>query len=132
MLMIIDSPELEVHCCRAADPTFAEVSVVFTVHTQMELKLLLITVLMMVSLSATAAADYIRPQPRKTFHLPWHSKPSSYPQQVTLFISSLYRFFFNRQTLIVCLLSGESTHNFSPFLSFLNQPYISSLSRVLQ
>ncbi|XP_061357708.1 purple acid phosphatase 18-like isoform X1 [Gastrolobium bilobum] len=64
----------EVHCCRTV-LAFAEVFV----DTRMELKLIL-TVLLVVS--ATATTDYVRPQPRKTLHLPWDSKSSSYPQQV--------------------------------------------------
>ncbi|KAK2387243.1 purple acid phosphatase [Trifolium repens] len=46
----------------------------------MKLKLIL-TVLLILSVTSTAD-DYIRPKPRKTLHLPWDSKPSSYPQQV--------------------------------------------------
>ncbi|KAL2322631.1 hypothetical protein Fmac_027010 [Flemingia macrophylla] len=46
----------------------------------MEPKLLLM-VLFIVS-STAAAAQYIRPLPRKALHLPWDSKSSSYPQQV--------------------------------------------------
>jgi len=59
----------------------------------MELKLLLTVLLIH---SATVAADYIRPPPRKALHLPWHSQPSSYPQQVTIFITlySSIKFFY--------------------------------------
>ncbi|CAL0299330.1 unnamed protein product [Lupinus luteus] len=46
----------------------------------MELKLIL-TVLLVVSSTATSD-DYVRPQPRKTLHLPWDSKLYSYPQQI--------------------------------------------------
>jgi hypothetical protein len=46
----------------------------------MKLKLIL-TVLLILSVTSTAD-DYIRSKPRKTLHLPWDSKPSSYPQQV--------------------------------------------------
>lgn len=35
--------------------------------------------------SAAVAADYVRPQPRKTLDFPWERKPSSYPQQVKNF-----------------------------------------------
>lgn len=67
----------------------------------MELKLLLTVLLIR---SATVAADYIRPPPRKALHLPWHSQPSSYPQQVTLFItlySSIKSLFLYTLLLIV-------------------------------
>jgi len=47
----------------------------------MKLKLIL-TFLLILSVTSTAADDYVRPPPRKTLHLPWDSKPSSYPQQV--------------------------------------------------
>ncbi|GER39254.1 purple acid phosphatase [Striga asiatica] len=33
-------------------------------------------------LAVSAAADYVRPPPRKTLHFPWSPKPSSYPEQV--------------------------------------------------
>ncbi|XP_022716919.1 purple acid phosphatase 18-like [Durio zibethinus] len=49
----------------------------------METKLILLTVLTaLLSISATVRTEYIRPQPRKTLHLPWNPKHPSQPQQV--------------------------------------------------
>ncbi|XP_028760293.1 purple acid phosphatase 18 [Neltuma alba] len=42
---------------------------------------LILTVIFVV-VSATVAADYVRPLPRKALQFPWDSKPASYPQQV--------------------------------------------------
>ncbi|XP_059441254.1 purple acid phosphatase 18 [Corylus avellana] len=46
----------------------------------MELKLIAAVAFLL--LSATVAADYVRPQPRKTLHFPLSHNPSSHPQQV--------------------------------------------------
>ncbi|CAA0836965.1 Purple acid phosphatase 18 [Striga hermonthica] len=47
----------------------------------MESKLDLVASLLLL-LAVGAAADYVRPPPRKTLHFPWSPKPSSYPEQV--------------------------------------------------
>ncbi|KAL3632184.1 Purple acid phosphatase 18 [Castilleja foliolosa] len=41
-----------------------------------------IPLLLLLALSVSATADYVRPPPRKTLNFPWSPKPSSYPQQV--------------------------------------------------
>ncbi|KAG2682229.1 hypothetical protein I3760_11G182600 [Carya illinoinensis] len=42
----------------------------------------LILTVCLFSISATAIADYVRPQPRKTLGFSWNPKPPNYPQQV--------------------------------------------------
>ncbi|XVF77501.1 hypothetical protein PTKIN_Ptkin14bG0049600 [Pterospermum kingtungense] len=44
--------------------------------------IVLITLTVFLSISATVRADYVRPQPRKTLHFPWNPKHPSQPQQV--------------------------------------------------
>ncbi|XP_040986275.1 purple acid phosphatase 18 [Juglans microcarpa x Juglans regia] len=46
----------------------------------MDPKLILTVCLFLIS--ATAIADYVRPQPRKTLRFSWNPKPPNYPQQV--------------------------------------------------
>lgn len=41
-----------------------------------------LVVLILVVLTIGAAAQYVRPPPRKMIHFPWNSRPSSHPQQV--------------------------------------------------
>jgi hypothetical protein len=67
----------------------------------MKLKLIL-TVLLILSVTSTAD-DYIRPKPRKTLHLPWDSKPSSYPQQV-LTLHLIITYFAAKLLLLYTLL----------------------------
>lgn len=43
-------------------------------------KLILILILV---ISVTGSADYVRPKPRKNLHFPWKPKALSHPQQVT-------------------------------------------------
>lgn len=48
--------------------------------------IVLITLTVFLSISATVRTDYARPQPRKTLHFSWNPKHPSQPQQVTLSI----------------------------------------------
>ena len=52
----------------------------------MESKLILVLILV---ISVSVAADYVRPKPRKTLHFPWKPRAPSIPEQVTLSLISL-------------------------------------------
>jgi hypothetical protein len=74
----------------------------------MELERKLIAAAAFLLLSATvAAADYVRPPPRKTLHLASHPKTSSQPQQVTELLESWFDFDLLMTVLVVYYLVFE-------------------------